>query len=80
MDHVLLPLEDVQGYLSAVSPFTALEEIKEKDYLKIIEVYVELLDEIDVAMSVEERQLRAKGHVLFVLTKDDVQLALLETN
>lgn len=55
MDDVLLPLEDVQGYLSTVSPFTALEEIKEKDYPKIIEVYVELLDEIDVAMSVEER-------------------------
>ena len=80
MDDVLLPLEDVQGYLSSVSSFAALEEIKEKDYLKIIEVYVELLDQIDVAMSVEECQLRAKGHVFFVLAKDDVQLALLEAN
>lgn len=80
MDDVLLPLEDVQGYLSAVSPFIAVEEIKEKDYLKIIEVYVKLLDEIDVAMSVEECQLRAKGHVFFVLAENDVKLTLLKAN
>lgn len=78
MDHILLPLEHVQRYLSAVSPFIALEEIKEEDYLKIIEVYVELLDEIDVAMPVEQWQLRAKGYIFFVFAKDDVQLALLE--
>ena len=38
MDHVFLPLEDVQRYLPAVAPFTPLEEVKEEDYLKIVEV------------------------------------------
>jgi hypothetical protein len=80
MNHAFLPLQDIQGQVAPVPLLAALQKVEEQVDLGIIGLNIKLLDQVDHTDTVVDGLSLAKRYAFFVFAKEDVQLALLQTD
>lgn len=72
LNHIFLPLKDVDGQLSTIPLIISQEDVKDEGDQAIICIYIKFLDRVHETGAIGEMNPRTEDHAFSIFTQDHI--------